>query len=366
MPAAANLQVDNLRRALQGLKATSQERVSNVEKLAKEQAAGAGESDLRRLRRQFSSLKNTFMLYHTKEHFIDGLLDDLPDGSEERKLQGLEEQVQSQGAKVKTSKKHNAKIQEDIANLIAQIADTMQELEEEERSALAQLDEVEAEPSTSMHGDQSLPPIEEDMSEADCEAGLASETAKGRHTEAATAAQEAEITELLAAIKSEEQEVQALRHQVEQMRASAQQQKDGQVAPERFGEAAEWCSEVTALMQSLSGVSILRIEEDEILLGLTTHAHPGSGLDPGAPVTRWDHELMLMLEPGKSDLADASLRPADVEISDIAAAAEGSARSLEYMVREVHARLADRLSQAVGPQGHDTKQVDPPLDPANT
>lgn len=60
---------------------------------------------------------------------------------------------------------------------------------------------------------------------------------------------------------------------------------------------------------------------------------------------------MLMLEPGKSDLADASLRPADVEISDIAAAAEGGARSLEYMVREVHARLADRLSQAVGPQG---------------
>lgn len=59
-------------RALQGLKASSQEMVSDVEKTAKEQAAGAGESDLRRLRRQFSSLKNTFMLYHTKEHFIDG------------------------------------------------------------------------------------------------------------------------------------------------------------------------------------------------------------------------------------------------------------------------------------------------------
>lgn len=52
-------------------------------------------------------------------------------------------------------------IQEDIANLIAQIADTMQELEEEEKSALAQLDKVEAEPSTSTDGDQSLPPIEE-------------------------------------------------------------------------------------------------------------------------------------------------------------------------------------------------------------
>ncbi len=59
------------------MKASTQERVSDVEKMAKEQAAGAGESDLRRLRRQFSSLKNTFMLYHTKEHFIDG---DSPSG----------------------------------------------------------------------------------------------------------------------------------------------------------------------------------------------------------------------------------------------------------------------------------------------
>lgn len=99
--------------------------------------------------------------------------------------------MQSQGAKVKNSKKHNAKvcqipsavlglsfvsysclagqqsaaralqIQEDIANLIAQIVDTMQELEKEERSALGQLDQVEAEPIISMDDDQSLPPIEE-------------------------------------------------------------------------------------------------------------------------------------------------------------------------------------------------------------
>lgn len=39
---------------------------------AKDIAAGAGESDLRRLKRQFASLKNTYMLYDTKEHFLDG------------------------------------------------------------------------------------------------------------------------------------------------------------------------------------------------------------------------------------------------------------------------------------------------------
>ena len=47
-------------------------RVAAVLAAAKEQAVGSGESDLRRLRRQFSSLKNTFCLYDTKENFIDG------------------------------------------------------------------------------------------------------------------------------------------------------------------------------------------------------------------------------------------------------------------------------------------------------
>jgi hypothetical protein len=41
---------------------------------ASERACGAGASDLRRLKRQFSSLKNTYILYDVKEGFIDGML----------------------------------------------------------------------------------------------------------------------------------------------------------------------------------------------------------------------------------------------------------------------------------------------------
>ena len=40
--------------------------------VAREQATGCGESDLRRLRRQFSTLKNTFLHYDVRETFIDG------------------------------------------------------------------------------------------------------------------------------------------------------------------------------------------------------------------------------------------------------------------------------------------------------
>jgi hypothetical protein len=39
-----------------------------------------------------------------------GLLDDLPDGSEERKLQDLEAHVRAQGAQVKELKQQNSKV----------------------------------------------------------------------------------------------------------------------------------------------------------------------------------------------------------------------------------------------------------------
>ncbi len=95
--------------------------------------------------------------------------------------------MQSQGAKVKSSKQQNAKVrpknaaapqnsfsfgvwyqvltdacavqtQAEIAQLITEITDTVRELEEEQTAALAELEHVEA---GSAVYDQSLPPIEE-------------------------------------------------------------------------------------------------------------------------------------------------------------------------------------------------------------
>ena len=59
-------------RAFEKVDSVHEARIAAVLAAAKEQAVGSGESDLRRLRRQFSSLKNTFCLYDTKENFIDG------------------------------------------------------------------------------------------------------------------------------------------------------------------------------------------------------------------------------------------------------------------------------------------------------
>jgi len=61
-------------RALQSIENVTIQKEQSITQKAKDIAAGAGESDLRRLERQFASLKNTYMLYDTKEHFLDGMI----------------------------------------------------------------------------------------------------------------------------------------------------------------------------------------------------------------------------------------------------------------------------------------------------
>ena len=60
--------------ATQNLQAANHDRFVKLRDVAREQSAGSGESDLRRMKRQFASLKNTFILYDVKETFIDGML----------------------------------------------------------------------------------------------------------------------------------------------------------------------------------------------------------------------------------------------------------------------------------------------------
>ena len=66
-----------------------------------------------------------------------------------------------------------------------------------------------------------------------------------------------------------------------------------------------------------------------------------------------EHELRLRLEPGSAALRAAELAPADVGVADIEAAAKRGARGLDFVVREVHARLAAHLgaAAAAGDQG---------------
>ena len=59
-----------------------------------------------------------------------------------------------------------------------------------------------------------------------------------------------------------------------------------------------------------------------------------------------EHELTLQLGDGNGKLADAGLSPPSVDISDIVAAAQHGCGGFEFVVREVHARLAARMHRA--------------------
>ena len=59
-------------RTLSHLDAANHDRFVRLREVAREQATGSGDSDLRRMKRQFASLKNTFILYDVKQSFIEG------------------------------------------------------------------------------------------------------------------------------------------------------------------------------------------------------------------------------------------------------------------------------------------------------
>lgn len=61
-----------LRRALQLLEHANDNRFVKLKEAAVEKAAGGSEGDLRRLKRHFGSLKNTFILSDVRQSFIEG------------------------------------------------------------------------------------------------------------------------------------------------------------------------------------------------------------------------------------------------------------------------------------------------------
>ena len=54
------------------LQGAARQRFAAIQESAVEQAEAVGEADARRLKRQFSSLKNTFLHYEVKNEFLAG------------------------------------------------------------------------------------------------------------------------------------------------------------------------------------------------------------------------------------------------------------------------------------------------------
>ncbi|KAL4436584.1 hypothetical protein ABPG75_003723 [Micractinium tetrahymenae] len=345
--------VDGFNRALELLQGASRQRFASVQASAVEQADAVGEADLRRLKRQFSSLKNTFLHYEVKNEFLAELLDGRPHGDEGDLLQHFETEVDSSVAHLRQLKAANEASQAAITEAVAQIA-AAHEAFERQRAALAgELSRLQAEVAAHEAGTAAraaaLPQLPEGPDEQECQDALVAATAEARELEAALAVAEAEAQELGAAIAAEREEAEALRAQLGDLESKNAQQGEKVEANARFLSTAEWCDEVASTTTLLGGISLLHVSPLALHLKLVTAyptgaVRPGSGsaggawCDPG-PCATADHELSVHLQPSGDAVAGAQLTPADVEVADLLDAALEGRRPVDWLVREVQARL---------------------------
>lgn len=253
------------RRALELLQGAAQQRFAAVQDGAAEQAEAVGEADLRRLKRQFSSLKNTFLHYEVKNEFLAGaprragsssfepatstpahhfsrpppcrappaaeLLDGRPHGDEGELLQHFEAEVEASVAQLRQLKQANEEAQAGIAELVVRVAAAHDAFERQQAAVggeLARLQQEVAQHQQSVGaGWVALPELPEGPGEEECQVAMAAAAGQERELEAAIAAGVAEAEGLAAAIASEREEAEALRAQLGDLESQNAQQVGG-------------------------------------------------------------------------------------------------------------------------------------------
>jgi len=368
---------------LSQIDASNSSRAAKILEAARERAAGASESDLRRLKRQvsaanesgggrrrffvfstsphthpslslplstqqpqFASLKNTFTLYDVKDGFIDGLTEGGPDGGERERLAQFESQAAEFGGAAKAAKAANAASADALRGLIDRVCGAAAEFEAERDAALAALADVEAaaagkrassgegggEEGAGAGGAPALPPTAD---EAEAAARLAAEAEAARALEADIAAAEAEAASLAAAAAADDAAADALQGEADRLgRGSGGAGADHSSTPAslpaagRLATAAAWCDEAAALVSALAGVEVEAVEADGLALTLRPSADMcdgGGDREGDGPPRAAAYALRLAYAPGSDTLVGANLSPPDVDLSGAVAAAVAAA-----------------------------------------
>jgi hypothetical protein len=338
---------------------------------AREQSAAVGEADERRLRRQFSSLKNTFLHYEVKDLFIGALADGQPNGTEDIQLAQWEAEAARNVERLRGLKGRNGEAAAEIGDLIAEIAAALEAAGERRGAAAAALARLqaaadEAATAAAAGGAPGAAEPAPGPEEEACAAELAAEAAAARKLEEALAAELAEAAEAGPAAAAEREDAEAARALAADLRAAAGAAAAGGAAPApvgaaaRFAAAEAWADEAGRLLAALGGVALAEAPPaeggaappaDEAVLDLRlTTSYPTAAVAAGCvgACAKGAHVLRLELGApaaagGARPVAAAALSPPDVEVADIVAAAAAAGRGADFVVREVRARLAGFL-----------------------
>lgn len=300
--------------------------------IAKQQSIDVGEADLRRLRRQFSSLKNTFIHFEVKDEFIAALRDSMPNGTEEAQVQQEEAKV---AATVDLLRKHKAANNETQGEIGAIIADISSALEKFNQRKLALEDAMIILQSDLDKTDADIGPMPElpaGPNIAGCEAALEAAAAETRNLEARAAQYASVAAEAERAIASERMEIELLKSQLAQLESHSPDTQGQDGGLDRFAAAAKWCEEAARLVSALSGVAVDEDSStsDKLILQLST-AYGAS--------SKVSHQLVLSSTGNGAALVHAELTPSDVDISDIITIARNDKKGLECVVQEIQSRL---------------------------
>lgn len=95
-----------------------------VQDTAKQQVQGSGRSDLRRLKRQFQTLKSTYVNFDVKDGFIQGLQDDSKLCSDQQlaNLEAMEVQLAKASDQLRAAKQQNATASAQVMDNISSVA----------------------------------------------------------------------------------------------------------------------------------------------------------------------------------------------------------------------------------------------------
>eukprot|EP00890_Picochlorum_soloecismus_P005651 jgi/Picsp_1/6087/NSC_03441-R1_hypothetical protein CHLNCDRAFT_145144 [Chlorella variabilis] len=339
----------NFVRALNLLKEGCEARSNTVQEAAKEQSVSVGDADLRRLKRQFSSLKNTFLHYEVKDEFIAALADGLPNGTEEIQLAQFEEEANRNIQLLRGWKGRNAEKQEEIILLIDQVDSALQSVATSAAATLDGVLELQQE-IDEFEREAGLVPEEapEGMDEEECKRIIESEAARAGELESMLVTTIDSVSQLELQVPKEQEELEMAKTLLAELKLKGKEQGDKEMAEKesrRFAASSAWALETISLLETLGGVRDAAVKNGTLSMKMES-------MYPYAPVVGSDalrdlsisveHVVELEICSTSGLVTGGRVIPADVDVDELVCQANKLGRnpSVHYVIGESRAQIA--------------------------
>jgi len=331
------------------LKEGCEARSNTVQEAAKEQSVSVGDADLRRLKRQFSSLKNTFLHYEVKDEFIAALADGLPNGTEEIQLAQFEEEANRNIQLLRGWKGRNAEKQEEISLLIDQVDTALQSVATSAAATLDGVLELQQE-IEEFEREAGLVPEEapEGMDEEECKIMIESEASRAGELESMLVSTMDSVAHLEAQVPKEQEELEVAKALLAELKLKGKEQGEKELAEKesrRFAASSVWALETVSLLETLGGLRDAAVKDGILSLKMESMYPYASvvGSDALRDLTRSvEHAVELEICSTSGFVTGGRVMPADVEVDQLVRLAKKMGRnpSVQYVIGETRAKIA--------------------------